>query len=281
MGASVGEGTIVTTVKNGAQRLVPALESIKQGIMSSPVVHFDETGMRIAGSLHWLHTAGTKHLTFYMADPKRGRKAFNRMGILPEYGGTAVHDGLQSYRGYACNHALCNAHHLRELEGVHESTGQDWARQLADLLRQAHRWKRQDRLTPTRKRRIPQRYDTILERGRVANFYDLREAVAQMENGKLKRTTAQRLVARLIRDKDATLRFVTDPEVPFDNNLAERDLRMMKVKQKVSGCFRSMEGADHFVAMRSYISTMRKQGVNVLEALTSVYAGATILPAQG
>jgi transposase len=129
-------------------------------------------------------------------------------------------------------------------------------------------------------RRIPQRYDELLEQGQRANFHDVRKALAQKKKkkGKLVRTTAQRLVARLIRDKEQTLLFLTDPEVPSDNNLAERDLRMMKVKQKVSGCFRTPTGADDFVAMRSYISTVRKQGGDVLEALTALYAGAPILP---
>jgi hypothetical protein len=144
--------------------------------------------------------------------------------------------------------------HLRWLDGVFQSTGQPWAEDLATLLRKAQRRKVEGRLTPTRLRRIPQRYDELLEQGQGANFHDVRKALARKKKkkGKLVRTTAQRLVARLIRDKEQTLLFLTDPEVPFDNNLAERDLRMMKVKQ---------EG-------------------DVLEALTALYAGAPIMPAM-
>lgn len=280
LGAPVGEGTIVRTVKTGARQLAPMLDQIWQGVRDASVAHFDETGLRVETRLQWLHVASTKKLTFYHIDTKRGSEAYDRMGILPDFNGTAVHDGYPSYRHYDCEHALCNAHHLRGLDGVFENTGQPWAKDLATLLREAQRWKVEGRLTPTRLRRIPQRYDELLEQGQRANFHDVRKALAQKKKkkGKLVRTTAQRLVARLIRDKEQTLLFLTDPEVPFDNNLAERDLRMMKVKQKVSGCFRTPTGADDFVAMRSYISTVRKQGGDVLEALTALYAGAPILP---
>jgi transposase len=157
LGAPVGEGTIVRTVRAGARQLAPMLDRIWQGLRDAPAAHFDETGLRVETKPHWLHVASTKKLTYYHIDTKRGSEAYDRMGILPDFGGTAVHDGYHSYRRYDCEHALCNAHHLRWLDGVFESTGQAWAENLATLLRKAQRWKVEGRLTPTRMRRIPQR----------------------------------------------------------------------------------------------------------------------------
>lgn len=271
LGASVSEGTIVNALRHGTNRVASMLEEIQAALIDSPVVHFDETGMRIEGELWWLHTAGTSGLTYYLADPKRGRAAHERMGILPTFGGTAVHDGYRSYRGYDCVHALCNAHHIRELTAVHEATGQAWAEDLRALLCQAHRWKQNGRLTPTRKKRIDRRYDALLRQGQLDNLFDMDKALAQIRNGGLKRSQAQILVRRLIRDKSETLRFVTSDAVPFDNNPSERDLRMMKVKQKVSNTFRTADGAAAFCAIRSYISTLRKQGADVLEGINALY----------
>ena len=279
LSAPVGEATIMAALHSSAQRLAPVLDQIKQALMLAPVVHFDETGMRVAGRLQWLHTAGTERLTRYVIDPKRGTKSHSNLGVLPDFDGTAMHDGYASYRGYDCEHALCNAHHIRELDAVHESTGQDWAKDLSTLLCQAQRWKVEGRLTPTRQKRVFRRYDELLAAGQVANFYDLHEAVATKRGKRLRRSPAQNLVDRLIRDREAALRFVSDPGVPFDNNLAERDLRMMKVKQKISGWFRSEHGAHAFLSVRSCISTLWKQELDVLDALTAVFEGAPIMPA--
>ena len=278
LGAAVSEATIADALTTGATGLAPVLTQIKQGIVDSAVGHFDETGMRVAGRLQWLHTGSTEDLTYYTMDPKRGRAAHERIGILPVYRGTAVHDGLESYEGYACDHALCNAHHLRELDAIAENPNQPWASDLAGLLRQAQHWKKHGKLTEARQARTRKRYDALVKAGRHANLFDLAGFKARPSNGRVKRTPAQNLLVRLAEHKDDVLRFMSDPDVPFDNNLAERDLRMMKVKQKVSGCFRTEEGARIFCAIRSYISTVRKQGIGVLEALTSVFDRSPILP---
>lgn len=278
LGAAVSEATIADALASGATRLAPVLTGIKQGVVDSLIGHFDETGMRVAGRLQWLHTASTTRLTYYAMDAKRGRAAHARIGILPVYRGTAVHDGYESYRGYDCAHGLCNSHHLRELDAIAENPSQLWASELAGLLRQAHHWKKTGKLTAARQAQIRKRYDIMVKAGRRANLFDLGASAARPGNGGVKRTPAQNLLVRLADHKDDVLRFVGDPHVPFDNNLAERDLRMMKVKQKVSGCFRTEEGARIFCAIRSYISTIRKQGFDVLEALTSVFNGQPIMP---
>ena len=279
LNAPVSEGTLTRAMRMCAGELQPVLAQIKEGILNSPVAHFDETGLRTAGKLQWLHTSSTERLTLYVVDPKRGRKALDRIGILPGYRGTAVHDDYRSYNGYDCDHASCNAHHIRELEAIHEQTSQAWAKELSDLLIQAQHWKKTGRLTDFRKKRISLRYDALLQKGWRDNPYEM-TAFREMRRLKrrLKRTPAQNLLRRLDENREATLRFISDPDVPFDNNLAERDLRMMKVKQKISGCFRTNRGAQNFCDVRSYISTLRKQQLGILDGLVSVFQGPILLP---
>ena len=212
-------------------------------------------------------------LTWYFAHDKRGQLALDNAGILPGFKGVAVHDGWASYRDYDCTHALCNAHHLRELIYLEETTAQPWTRQMVDWLcaakQQADRARCAD--IPISRRRLwnlRQNYEAILSEGETANPLSTSRRGAR---GRVKQTPAVNLLKRLRQHTSDVLRFLTDLTVPFDNNQAERDIRMPKLKQKTSGCFRTVQGADDFAVIRSYVSTLRKQGRNVFQALTGVF----------
>lgn len=281
-GCPIAEGTLERMVGDCHERLAETEALIKQGVAEADVAHFDETGVRIAGKTRWLHVASTPGLTYYAAHPKRGREAMDAVGVLPAFRGRAVHDGLSSYWQFeGCEHALCNAHHLRELTFVEEELGQPWAGDLKALLREIKHAVDEARgqgmiaLPPEVRQAFGLRYDAVLEAGGAANPPP--EATGQ--RGRPKRGKAGSLVARLRERKGAVLAFMEDFQVPFDNNQAERDLRMVKVRQKISGCFRTPEGAQRFCRIRGYISTLRKQEMSVLSGLRSAVAGKPLLPA--
>ncbi len=279
--ASFSPATLFAAQQEASQQLSGVLEGIRRGLARSAVAHFDETGLRLGGSLHWLHSASTPNLTYYAWHTKRGKSGMDQVGILPHFGGVAVHDGWSSYQHYGCVHALCNAHHLRELTALYEQDGQAWAEKMRSLLVQikkaVERAKQQgrSRLSPLWEIRFEARYKTLLQQGFAAN--PPLEAIPG-KRGRPQKSRARNLLERLQQDREATLRFMTDLRVPFDNNLAERDIRMMKVQQKVSGGFRSEDGASAFCRIRSYISTMRKQGQSVLAALEHVFLGKPLCP---
>jgi transposase len=279
--APLSPGTLFAAQQDASSRLSGALACIKTALIGAQVVDFDETGLRILGSLHWLHSASTPSLTYYDWHHKRGKAGMDKAGILPHFSGIAVHDGWDSYRHYACSHALCNAHHLRELAALYEQGGQEWATSLRSLLVQikkaVERAKEQNGscLHPLREAQLEGRYRKLLKEGFAVNPPP--EPIPG-KRGRPKQSPARNLLDRLQRDACSTLRFMYDFRVPFDNNLAERDIRMMKVQQKVSGCFRSTEGADAFCRIRSYLSTLKKQGQQILAALEHVFRGTTIMP---
>ncbi len=272
-GIKLSAGTVQASIGQAAQRLAPAYERIAQAVSSAPVVHFDETGQRASGRLRWLHAATTPQLTWYGTHDKRGRVAMDAAGILPAFKGVAVHDGWASYREYACTHALCNAHHLRELIYLEETTPQPWTRKMIDFLRaaktQADAAKRGNR-TVSRKRlaHLRRQYGAILTEGKRDNPPSTQRP---RRRGRIKQSPAVNLLIRLRQHAQDVLRFLADLRVPFDNNQAERDIRMPKLKQKISGCFRTVAGTDSFAIIRSYLATLRKQGRNVFHALTSVF----------
>lgn len=281
-GVRLGAGMLFATEQQCAQGLRDTIEQIRREVVGAAVGHFDETGLRVQGKAWWLHSASTTTATFYHVDSRRGRPAMDAMGVLPEFTGIPVHDGLSSYAGYGERHGLCNAHHLRELTFLWEEGKQRWAQLLARELR---RWKRlvdrakeqgRDHLSAATVKTIERWYEHLLRMGMRANPPPA--APTTPRRGRKKRGKAGSLVDRLWENRAHVLRFVHDFRVPFDNNLAERDLRMMKVQQKISGTFRSKEGADAFAAVRSYISTIRKRGANVLDAIASVFAGQPLLP---
>ena len=281
-GCPLSERTLESAVGTCHERLAAAEAAIKRGVAAAKVAHFDETGLKLDGKGTWLHVASTPRLTFYAAHPKRGREALEAIGVVPEFRGWAVHDGWPAYWQYGqCEHALCNAHHLRELTFVEEQLGQLWAKDLKDVLREIKRAVDEVRahgvveLSAEVKREFQRRYDAVLEAGAQANP----PPAPTGQRGRPKRGKAGSLVDRLRAHKGATLAFMDDFAIPFDNNQAERDLRMIKVRQKISGCFRTTTGAERFCRIRGYISTLRKQGLPILSTLGKTMAGAPPLPA--
>jgi transposase len=267
-GCRMSRGTLSTAVRQCADGLIETELKIKRGLRRSAVLHADETGMRVEGRLAYVHVASNNRLTHYGANTRRGRAAMDEIGILPEYHGTCVHDGWLSYTFYPeCRHALCGAHLSRELtyfEELSEET-QAWATPLKELLlemkAEAGRACAQGatRLAAERLADLTTDYDKLVIEGlRAQQPPEVPEQICRQ---------ARNLLLRLERRKEEVLRFLTDFSVPWDNNQAERDLRMVKLQQKVSGCFRSEEGARRFCRIRSYVSTMRKHGRDVLAAL--------------
>ena len=274
-------GTLTNWVAACARRLEPVEDAIKAHLQQVPVLHNDETGVRLDGATYWLHSASTAQATCYAVHPQRGQAAMTAMGILPHFQGRAVHDAWSSYYQFACDHALCNAHLLRELRFVQDHLQQPWAKALARSLCRLKTAVTEvqaqglTQLPPQRWRRFEQRYQELLDAGWQANPAPPRSG----QRGRTKQGPARNLLARLDQRRHEVLAFARDFRVPFDNNLAERDLRMTKVQQKISGCFRSLAGAQHFCRIRGYISTLRKQGQDVLLALQSVFAGDPRYPA--
>lgn len=282
-GCEISEATLYNSRERCFKELASVEAAITEQIQHAEVLHCDETGMRVKGKLWWLHVASTDGLTFYFVHPKRGREAMDAMEILPHYDGISVHDGLKSYAQYACGHALCNAHHLRELAFLLERYQQIWAEEMGILLRdlkqqvdqaKAHGQSSLDAdLVPW----FEHRYQALIAAGLAANSVPDPPPDAMKSRGRPKQSPAKNLLDRL-QHQALVLAFMYDFRVPFDNNQAERDLRMMKLKQKISGGFRSVEGAQMFGRIRGYISTLKKQGLNVLDALKQVFLGNPTLP---
>jgi len=284
-GQGLAEGTIVAASREAAELVAPIIQAVKKYLIElAKVVHFDETGLRINGKLYWLHVASTSLLTYYEVHAKRGEAAMQAIGILPNFRGTAVHDGLKSYWGYdQARHGLCNEHHRRELEFIEERYPQAWVPKFGDLLKEIKKAvdlarNTQPNLSEAQLRDFNQRYDELVEQGLLANPPPEELETEKKKRGRKKQSPPKNLLDRLLNHKKAVLAFMNDFNVPYDNNQAERDIRMMKVKQKVSGCFRSDQGAKTFAQVRGYISTARKNGQKPLAALRLAFSGTPFLP---
>jgi len=277
-GLSYSEKTVLQAVADAAERLAPTVDTIADALRNAPVAHADETGIRIEAKLHWMHTVGTSLLTWVGCHKKRGQVAMNAFGILPHFRGTLVHDGLESYRSYKkCTHGLCNQHHLRELKALAEDHKQPWAAQMGKLLQEAcHAVNVSDTGTLPQEqiKKYRSRYEAILCIGE--REHPIRAPSGK--RGRTKQSPATNLLRRLREHADDVWRFAADPKVPFTNNLAEQAVRMPKVKQKISGGFRTQEGAARFCVIRSYLETLRKQGANLFDALKQVFQGTVPQP---
>lgn len=278
---AISPATVVAANQALADHLARIEEATKEQIRQAPVVHCDETSIRIGGQLYWLHVASTATETIYAPHPKRGRPALDEMDILSGFAGTAVHDAWPPYFSYPeVRHALCNAHHLRELTALVEQ-GQGWAQEMIDLLTEIKQIvdqtrPRASRLEPTQCQVFERRYQEVLARGWKENP-PLPDRQHAGQRGRPRKTRAQNLLERLEKYRPAVLAFMYDFRIPFDNNLVERDLRMVKVQQKISGTFRSFAGALAFSRIRGYISTVRKRGLPVLHALEAAFHGQPAL----
>ena len=273
---NLSQASVLGWIGEASHKLRPAVERIVQALVTVPVAHADESGLRVDARLHWLHTVASETHTWYGVHAKRGFDAIAAHGILPRRMAILVHDCWPSYWDLDCVHALCNAHLLRELTFVHESTGQPWAKCMMGLLRRANqrceaaRQKGKTALSVRQIRWVDKRYEAILAQAEAGNP---RAARQNKRRGKVKQSYTFNLIARLREHADAALHFVTDLRVPFTNNLGERAIRMPKVKQKISGCFRTLKGAEDFCIIRSYLDTMHKQGHNLFEVLRSTFMG--------
>ncbi len=286
----VSPGSLRRITAECAGRALSTEVEIKRRLKRAEVLHVDETGLRVAGEGRFVHVASTARLTHYACDPRRGKPAMDEVGILPAFKGVSVHDGWPAYSYYhQCRHALCGAHLLRELTYIEEShphqRGQ-WAAPLAKLLLEmkgaVERASRAGRATLVEQEReqFLSRYDELVRRGLELNpeRHTRRRrvaagATAKKGRGRTGQSEARKLVARLESRREEVLRFMTDFRVPFENNQAERDLRMVKLRQKIGGCFRSQEGAREFCRLRGVISTARKQGQGVLDGIERVLRG--------
>jgi len=285
----VSPGTLATLLKGCAGELVEPMMLIKEGLRKSAVIGVDETNLRVEGRQDWVHVSATDQLTLLVHDLRRGAPAISEIDILPQYQGVAVHDGFSSYDQYRqCRHAQCNAHILRELNYVIETSQPQWAAEMKALLLEIKvavdnaRESGRKKLAPCRKAEFLRKYDESIEA--ATKLY----GTLQRKKGRTKqppatespiRAAGRKLACRLDVKRADILRFMQDFSVPFDNNQSERDLRMLKVKQKISGCFRTGVGAVEFCRLRSYVATMKKQGLGVMETIKSVFAGTTIMPA--
>jgi transposase len=278
-------GTLAAVVAEGARGLGGFAQVVREGLAAAPVAHFDETGARVAGRLHWVHSASTSLLSLLTVHAKRGKVAMDAAGVLPGFVGVAVHDGWAPYwRFEDVRHALCGAHLLRELEAITDEPGQGWAAGMAELLVDAKlvadraRAAGAGQVDDQVRARLHARYERLLADGQAANPPP---PANSRRRGRAPRSPAARLLARLDAHRDEVLRLLDDTRVPFDNNQAERDLRMVKLQQKISGCWRTLAGAEAFLVLRSYLATARKHGMNPLAVLGQLFQGQAWLPTLG
>jgi len=291
-GCTLCQGTLANIIAQADGLAADPVERIREQVTQASLAHFDETGTRVEGKLWWLHSASTSKATCYDIHRKRGREAFDANGILPAFRGRAIHDFWRPYLRYSCLHGLCNAHHLRELIFVHEQHQQGWAGRMIECLLDikaavdaakhragsSARTERPGRLAPKQIKAFEARYQQILDEGYAQNPLQPPAPDAKKKRGRRKKTTPRNLLERLDEHRAEALAFMYDLSVPFDNNQAERDLRMMKVQQKISGTFRTEDGAKSFCRIRSYISTARKNAIGAFEALTRLFEGNPFVP---
>ncbi len=274
IGIPISAGSIYNFNKDAYERLEIFEAIVKSKLIESGLCHADETGINIDGQRRWLHCVSNNWWTYYYPHEKRGFDAMEEMGVLPWFKGILCHDHWKPYFKINCQHALCNAHHLRELERAWEQDKQEWARDIRELLQQIN--KAVDdaggQLSAADSKNYRQQYRDLLEKAEKECPPPI-ESKRKGKRGKLKRSKSRNLLERLVDFENETLLFMDNENVPFSNNQGENDIRMTKVQQKISGCFRSMKGAAMFCRIRSYLSTCRKNGVRASEALHLLFEG--------
>jgi len=264
----LSEGTIAKWNKDLSGKLAPFIEKIKEKLLVQPVLHKDESGIRINNSLQWFHVLSNKVYTLYFSNEKRGNEADKEIDILPAYSGVLIHDHLKGLYSFNCAHAECNAHILRYLKSIVETYKRAWAVQMIAFLTNAnnlvkeHKARNSPALDAGTLAEYRAHYDQILEQGRLEFF----QGTKKDYNGE-----DMKLLRRLKEYKKEHLMFLSDFQVPFDNNLAERDPRMIKSKTKVSGCFRGSDGGSVFAAIKTYTSTLRKNSMNIFDGLKAAF----------
>ena len=267
-------GSVYNFNEDACNRLEEFESIVKAKLIESDLVHTDETGVNIGGKGHWLHCTSNSQWTYFFPHSKRGRDAMDEMGVLPHFKGILCHDHWKPYFQFECIHALCNAHHLRELERAWEQDGQKWAKEMQSLLLEINRATEEadgllDRTDSVEYRK---KYRLILKRGeKESPPPETKDRKGR--RGRIPKTKSRNLLERLRDFENETLRFMDDQNVPFTNNQGENDIRMTKVHQKISGCFRSRKGASIFCRIRSYLSTCRKNDMSATEALTLLFKG--------
>ena len=275
LGHGVSLGSLVSMNQQGSRALIPFEAGLKSKLPQCEVMHSDETGLRINGRTQWMHVASSQRFTCYSGHAKRGREAMSGIGILPKFEGCLVHDFLRSYFHYGGRHSLCNAHHLRELSYLTEAYGLAWTQSMSHILVWVHELVKQAKVSgysalPMHcQHRIGHAYRQILNVG----LWEIPSLPPPTpgKRGRKKQHPAKNCWDRFSERGDQVLAFMFDFRVPFYNNLPERDLRLCKLKQKISGCFRSESGAQDFCRIRSYLSTVRKQGLRVFEAVRNLF----------
>lgn len=282
-GHRISEGTLYNSINSVYDALQPVEEKTIELLLDSPVNYADETGLRIEGKLQWMHVVCNENLTHYASHPKRGMDALEEIDVLPRYTGILVHDFWKPYFKLICTHGLCNAHHLRELTGIAELTEQKWPEELSELLVEIKNAVDGEKnkgasLSVEQQQSFSTRYDLLIEKGYQENPPP--PEPVDKKRGRKKQSKARNLLDRLSENKCEALAFMYDHRVNFDNNMAEQAIRMVKVKQKISGVFRSEHGAKMFCRIRGYISMVRKNTLPILEAINDALTGSPYLPQQ-
>ena len=290
-GCGMAASTLYNARETCSRKLIKSEARIKAGLQQAAVIGVDETGVRVTGKNQWIHVARSDRLTHYAYEPRRGKLAMDGIAILPNFKGTMVHDAMAAYERYAqCEHSLCNAHLLRELVYISEGwpQQQEWSSGMIELLlamkEEAERAKQagQAEMSGERQQRFLSRYAELIECAQTIQQELEKEPQQEgSEAGPIVKAGPRDPTAGVLRRLDErrteVLRFMSDLEVPFDNNATERDLRMVKLQQKIGGCFRTPAGAEAFCRIRSYLSTARKQGHGLLVALERVLRGKPLL----
>ena len=279
----ISTGTIYNFLNTHYDKLDKFEITLKESLLKEEVLNSDETGINIKAKLHWIHVASSSVMTYYMLHSKRGQIAMDDMAIIPNYKGVLVHDHWTPYNKYTnCTHSYCNAHILRELNGVTEKESVLWSQDMHTLLTNmniaVHKAKESNKTTITQAQisKFIKNYEKITQSAN--NYYPPPDKTLKKARGRPKQEKGKNLLDRLLKYQDETLRFLSDFRVPFTNNLAERDLRMIKVKEKISGSFASFKGGEIFCRIRSYISTLKKNNIGVLQGLRDALAGKSYIP---